>query len=278
MRCDQLCLPKDFGGPGISNTKNLNDALLLKWVWRILDQREGDLCCQLLRAKYLGNRSLMNCNKRNVSQFWRGVQSVKHMIRYGVTFKVQNGRDTIFWDDLWISNIPLRLEFPSLYTICNRKDVQVSEFWDGEAWDIPFCRSLGSRSLLEGENLMDKLELVHLQTEADKPTWVLEKSGRYSTRSAYRLLSHRGITNKRMKRLWACRLPMKLKIFLWACYPGALTNWSGAKTKEMEGGCQLSHFWGPRDGRPHHLPMRGCSLRLGLLQRNLGVGQESHEL
>jgi len=73
-------------------------------------------------------------------------------------------------------------------------------------------------------------------------------------------------------------MPMKLKIFLWACYPGALTNWSGAKTKEMEGGCQLSHFWGPRDGRPHHLPMRGCSLRLGLLQRNLGVGQESHEL
>lgn len=72
-----MCLPKDFGGLGIINTRILNDALLLKWVWRILEQKEGDLCCQLLQEKYLNNKSLMNRKKGNDSQFWRGGTSCK---------------------------------------------------------------------------------------------------------------------------------------------------------------------------------------------------------
>jgi hypothetical protein len=44
--------------------------------------------------------------------------------------------------------------------------------------------------------------------------WSLEKSGVYSTRSMYRFLLHGGVVNKRMERIWKCKLRMK-KVFLW---------------------------------------------------------------
>jgi len=133
IRWNQLCLPKDFGGIGILNTRLLNDALLLKWVWRILAQRTGDLCCQLLRAKYLHNKTLMNNKNRTRSQFWKGIQTVKHKIRFGLAFKVHNGRDTIFLDDVWLTNVPLRLDFLEIYIKCRKKNAWVRDLWDGEA-------------------------------------------------------------------------------------------------------------------------------------------------
>ena len=52
VKWERVCLPKDFGGLGILNTRLLNEALLLKWVWSIYNGGELDQCCQLLKAKY----------------------------------------------------------------------------------------------------------------------------------------------------------------------------------------------------------------------------------
>ena len=52
---ENVCLPKDFGGAGIVNTRILNDAFLVKWA-RLYRDEEDDICCQFLRAKYLRNK------------------------------------------------------------------------------------------------------------------------------------------------------------------------------------------------------------------------------
>jgi hypothetical protein len=39
MKWENVCLPKDFGGLGITNTRLLN-ALILKWAWRLQNQME----------------------------------------------------------------------------------------------------------------------------------------------------------------------------------------------------------------------------------------------
>jgi hypothetical protein len=36
-----VCRPKDQGGLGLLNTKHMNIALLLKWVWRLYQDEEG---------------------------------------------------------------------------------------------------------------------------------------------------------------------------------------------------------------------------------------------
>jgi hypothetical protein len=40
-------------GAGIINTRILNEALLLKWIWRLYNYEEGDMCCELPLRKYL---------------------------------------------------------------------------------------------------------------------------------------------------------------------------------------------------------------------------------
>lgn len=58
VKWENVCLPRDFGGLGILNTRLMNQALLTKWIWRIRSNKPDDLCCQLLRAKYLRNKTL----------------------------------------------------------------------------------------------------------------------------------------------------------------------------------------------------------------------------
>ena len=83
------CLPKEFGGAGISNTKRFNEALLLRWVWRIYASSADDSCCNLLKAKYLKNKPLLNEKKGKGSQLWKGVNKIKHNFCWGATFVVR---------------------------------------------------------------------------------------------------------------------------------------------------------------------------------------------
>ena len=67
---------------------------------------------------------------------------MKHKIRFGITFKVHSGGDTMFWDDVWLVDIPLRLDIPDLYDKCGRKSARVKDFWDGEE-DHSLLKTLG---------------------------------------------------------------------------------------------------------------------------------------
>lgn len=48
MEWENLCLPKDYGGLGIINTRTMNEALLTKWIWRLYTCDDNDPCCRLL--------------------------------------------------------------------------------------------------------------------------------------------------------------------------------------------------------------------------------------
>jgi hypothetical protein len=99
IKWNNVCLPKEFGGEGVINTKLLNEALIWKWVWRLLNCEEEDVCCQLLRAKYFPNEAF-----RHIwgSQFWMRVQNMKDKIKWGVTCTVNCEKQTHFWEDVWI--------------------------------------------------------------------------------------------------------------------------------------------------------------------------------
>jgi hypothetical protein len=54
-----VCKPKELGGLGILNTKLMNIALMLKWVWKLYQNDEG-LWVDLVRAKYLRGRDMFS--------------------------------------------------------------------------------------------------------------------------------------------------------------------------------------------------------------------------
>jgi hypothetical protein len=72
-----VCKPKEFGGLGILNTRLMNMALILKWIWK-LHQNAQVLWADLIRAKYLRDMDLFNRDVTSRgSQFWNAIQKIK---------------------------------------------------------------------------------------------------------------------------------------------------------------------------------------------------------
>jgi hypothetical protein len=50
----------------------MNEALLGKWVWRMLKDNKDDLCYTLLKNKYFQNKSFVHFEGNMRSQFRKG--------------------------------------------------------------------------------------------------------------------------------------------------------------------------------------------------------------
>ena len=77
VKREQLCIPKDFGGLGIMNTRIMSEALVGKWVQRMLKADKEDICYNMLKRKQLRNKSFVRSEEGTGSQFWKGVIQTK---------------------------------------------------------------------------------------------------------------------------------------------------------------------------------------------------------
>jgi hypothetical protein len=69
VKWDELAKPKDHGGSGFTETRLMNMCLLSKWIF-MLERGDRDMCCDLLRRKYLRGRDFFGSNHRGASQFY----------------------------------------------------------------------------------------------------------------------------------------------------------------------------------------------------------------
>jgi hypothetical protein len=133
-------------------------------------------------------------------------------------FEVNNGEEILFWEDIWVEAVPLKLIFPKLYNYCGKKDCSVRECWNTGVWVMNFSRPLSQDKARQWDDLVLKLQTVHLNELKDRVKWVHEKSGTFTTKSMYRQLVHRGFVNRRMSLMWKSKIPMNVKVFMWlAC-------------------------------------------------------------
>jgi hypothetical protein len=82
---------------------------------------EGDLCCQLLRAKNFPNKHFACCKGKKGSQFWMGVNKIREKMKWGCVSQVVSGDQTLFLEDVWIGQVPLKITFSKLYNCCKEK-------------------------------------------------------------------------------------------------------------------------------------------------------------
>jgi hypothetical protein len=68
---DLLASPKRAGGLGLTNTRGMNKCLLAKWIFKI-ESGEDNICCNLLRKKYLGNQGFLVVKELTALNFGRG--------------------------------------------------------------------------------------------------------------------------------------------------------------------------------------------------------------
>jgi hypothetical protein len=116
MHKSMVCRLKDQGGLGIEVLELKNKCLLSKWLFKILTE-EG-MWQQLLSNKYLKNQTLAHVEgKPTDSPFWKGLMRVKDDFFSRGFFKVGNGSDTRFWEDIWLGDTSLAQQYPVLSNI-----------------------------------------------------------------------------------------------------------------------------------------------------------------
>jgi hypothetical protein len=72
VKWEELAKPRDHDGLIFTVTRLMNVCLLSKWIVK-WERRDEDLCCTLLRKKYLKDKGFFSSNARGASQFWKGL-------------------------------------------------------------------------------------------------------------------------------------------------------------------------------------------------------------
>jgi hypothetical protein len=179
-----ICQPKDQGGLGIEVLEIKNRCLLAKWLFKMMNE-EG-VWQEILKNKYLHSKSLAEVSvKPNDSPFWKGLMKVKEDFLSRGSFKVGNGMDTRFWEDILLGNKSLAHQYPSLCNIVQRQQVSVANVFSQNPLNISFRRSLNGNRWSLWLQLVQRLMHVQLNNENDKFVWGLTTSGQYTVKSMY---------------------------------------------------------------------------------------------
>uniref|UniRef100_A0A452Z2S4 Reverse transcriptase zinc-binding domain-containing protein n=1 Tax=Aegilops tauschii subsp. strangulata TaxID=200361 RepID=A0A452Z2S4_AEGTS len=118
---------------------------------------------QILRNKYLQSKTLSQVTVRPMdSPFWKGLMRVKSVFLNWTKFIVGNGTSTRFWEDTWLGDTPLALQYPSLYSIVQRRDATVESVCQSTPLNISFRRALAGNRWEAWLHLVRRLMDVQL--------------------------------------------------------------------------------------------------------------------
>ena len=213
VKWEALARPKEFGGMGFMDIRVMNICLLGKWVDR-LERGDESVCVELLRKKYPGNKSIFQIKNGMGSQFWRGILKVREWFQWGRKMKVLSGQQTRFWEDVWLGDCALKIEFDQLYKFCSDLGISVYDALEG-ASRLTFRRSLTEMEMQEWDSLEELVTQTQLRQGRDEMVWMLERKGKYTTRSLYRAMTNGGVRDPMLEAIWKCKIPLKIQIFLW---------------------------------------------------------------
>lgn len=137
-----------------------------------------------------------------------------------VKFLVGDGSRVKFWEDLWCSNSPLMVEFPSLYSITTNKESLVMDCLGGDSgnrhWNVLFVRHFNDWEL---EEVMAFYQVLYeskiLEGENDSLVWRKDSKGLFSVKSFYNCLSPIGNSFLPAKVTWVSSVPTKVAFFCW---------------------------------------------------------------
>ncbi|CAJ2644440.1 unnamed protein product [Trifolium pratense] len=131
-----VCLRKEYGGLGVRQLREFNIALLGKWCWRMLVDREG-LWFRVLVARYGLEGGSLRAGGQRGSVWWRELVRIREgdgelggsWFREQVSRRVGDGTDTLFWTDPWLDGISLRERFGRLFELAVTKSHSVAEMF-----------------------------------------------------------------------------------------------------------------------------------------------------
>ncbi|XP_058180030.1 uncharacterized protein LOC131298566 [Rhododendron vialii] len=143
-----------------------------------------------------------------------------YSIRESFRVQVNSGNATAFWEHVWLGELPLKEEYPRLFSLSSQKEELICNMRGdaaGGSWDLLFRRGLIGREKGEMVNLRLRLQQVTLiQSKPDELLWRWTGDGKFTVKSAYgpwELLSYS--SNTFLGSIWKNLSPPKVEIFAW---------------------------------------------------------------
>ncbi|KAL0304753.1 UNVERIFIED_CONTAM: hypothetical protein Sangu_3066700 [Sesamum angustifolium] len=109
---DQLCQPKSEGGLGLRKLITVNQALILKQLWRLLQNDGTSIWVDWIHHNRLRNTTIWTLNRDTGSWGWKKMLKLRPLLRRGVVYKVGDGSSFKLWQDIWHDRGPLCLTYP----------------------------------------------------------------------------------------------------------------------------------------------------------------------
>ena len=129
------------------------------------------------------------------------------------TFQLNSGSQIRFWEDRWIGNATLKVQYPSFYHIARRKHATVASVFSTVPLNVTFRRSLHGPNLILWHELVTKIYRVQLNNNKDTFWWDNTTNGLFTVQFMYRsLLNNNSVSGHKV--IWKIKVPLKLKNFL----------------------------------------------------------------
>lgn len=164
---ERVCRPKWAGGLGILDIKWMNVALQARWLWL---QRTD---------RYMP-----------WAEFAFSVpKESKCLFQAATRAEVEDGRETLFWEDRWLDGHRLQELAPRAYKHIparTRHSRIVYEAIVEERWARDIGPSLDVEALDQYMRIWPRIAAIQLDDQRrDRITWFWEQDGQYSAKSAY---------------------------------------------------------------------------------------------
>ncbi|KAL0292350.1 UNVERIFIED_CONTAM: hypothetical protein Sradi_6992200 [Sesamum radiatum] len=97
----QVCKAKEDGGLGIRSVLHMNQALMLKHVWRILQEDPRSIWVSWVLRYRLRNQTIWTYHSASASWCWNKLVKISLLLKNGLEYRVGDGGKFRLWTDIW---------------------------------------------------------------------------------------------------------------------------------------------------------------------------------
>lgn len=182
VRWEEVCKPREFGGLGLRQARDFNDALLAKLAWQ-MHTMPDKLWVKAMRSKYVKQGDFATAQVPvNASWEWKSIVRGREIIEANVGWRVGNGRSINFWTDRWIGDRSLCQE-ESIAIPGDIATLKVSDFiLHSRSWDVAKLQDVLPEEIV---NAIRAIPIPIREDTVDTLIWPKNTQGTFTVRSAY---------------------------------------------------------------------------------------------